>query len=1270
MVKTSMRWIGKVSAWLLLLAGFVFAVVVLSLRYWLLPDIEQYRADIAASLSKIAGQQVTIGKISGNWQGLRPHLILGDVQLYDRNGHPALFFNHVENTLSWWSLFVGEIRLKSLLVERPSLVMRRDAQGLIYVAGIVVNRPSEQPGFADWILRQHQIVVRDATILWQDDMRQAPPLVLTRVNLRLENKGRRHDFGLHAIPPPQLAAPLDVRGELTGKTALDWPGWRGRLYARLDDSNFGAWHSWLPLPYDLQSGYGGARVWVDFNGGRLLGVSTDLRLRDVKARMAEALPQIDLQSLSGKLGWRRVERGEEFSAAKLSLALRQGVRVSPTDLTVRLLVAQGRRPAGGSIQANSLRLEPWLPLSVYLPLPQAARTRWAALAPRGGFSNFNLSWQGAWDAPQEYTARGRFIDLGIASQGKAPGLSGISGTLDATHKGGVLAINARNTGLSLPQVFPAPLTFAVLAAHLSWKIKDGQTTLNLASASFSNTHLAGNFHGNYHTVKDHPGVIDLTGNLTRAEAVHARNYIPFVVGQHARDWLDTAFLAGKSTNVKLRLKGDLKDFPFVDNKRGLFQVTAMVTGATLEYAKNWPKIENLDATLLFQGKRMEVIGKQGNILGAQLSKVRAVISDLLILEESLDVDGEAQGASATFLKFINDSPVNQMINGVSEGIQAQGTGHLALKLHIPLRHSKDTKVSGIYQFLNNQIDVGQGAPLLEQVNAKLAFSETAISMQNASAQILGGPASINAATQKDGTVRIAAQGKFTSAGISKSYPGSVSKALSGSTDWRGVIMMRQQLANLVIESSMQGIAIDLPAPFAKKAEEGIPLRVEKKELGNGQALISFNYGRNASGQFLRRTDGTQSRIERGAISLGGVASLPQQSGVWLSGALRYADLDQWRALLNKSDGDSGLMIQGVNLNFASLDIFGKRFTDVSVNAWTQAETWKATLRGNEMDGEVVWKPTPEAAGKSPAEPSGKLTARFKSLTIPGSTPAKQNTIPAKLQGRDFPSIDLVADNFQIKQSKLGKLELIALPQAASWRIEKLHITNSDSTLQADGVWMWDPAITRINLRLDSSDAGKLLARFDYPGYVKNGTVKLEGELSWPGGLADMDYAVLTGNFSLVARNGQFMKADPGIGKLLGILSLQALPRRITLDFQDVFSSGFAFDDISGSMRIIKGVMSSDDFKMQGPAARVAMSGETDLGRETQKLRVRITPLIGDSVALAGAFLGGPVIGLTALVLQKMLKDPLGQIISYEYQVTGTWVDPVVAKGGNRAATLE
>ena len=694
-----------------------------------------------------------------------------------------------------------------------------------------------------------------------------------------------------------------------------------------------------------------------------------------------------------------------------------------------------------------------------------------------------------------------------------------------------------------------------------------------------------------------------------------------------------------------------------------------MTGATLEYAKNWPKIENLNAELLFQGKRMEVTAKQGSILGAQLSKVRAQINDLLILEESLEIDGEAQGPSAAFLKFISDSPVNPMINGVSEGIQALGKGHLALKLHIPLRHSKDTKVNGVYQFVNDQIDVGQGAPLLEHVNAKLAFSEAGISMQNASAQILGSAASINAATQKDGTVRITAQGKLTSAGISKSYPSVVSKALSGSTDWRGVIMMRDKLANLVVESSMQGMAIDLPAPFAKK-EEGIPLRVEKTEMGNGQALISFNYGRNVSGQFLRRTDGTQSRIERGAISLGGVASLPQQSGIWLSGALRYADVDQWRALLNKSGGDSGLMIQGVNLNFGSLDIFGKRFTDVAVNAWMQAETWKATLRGNEMDGEVVWKSAPEAAAKNSVEAGGKLTARFKSLFIPGSTPVKQGSIPTKLQGRDFPSIDLIADNFQIKQHKLGKLELIASPKDASWRIEKLHITNSDSTLQADGVWVWDPALTRINLRLDSSDAGKLLARFDYPGYVKNGTVKLEGELSWPGGLADMEYAALTGNFSLVARNGQFMKADPGIGKLLGILSLQALPRRITLDFQDVFSSGFAFDDISGSMRINKGVMSSDDFKMQGPAARVVMRGETDLGRETQKLRVHITPLVGEGVALAGAFLGGPVVGLTALVLQKILKDPLGQIISYEYQITGTWVDPVVAKVSNRAATPE
>jgi uncharacterized protein YhdP len=127
---------------------------------------------------------------------------------------------------------------------------------------------------------------------------------------------------------------------------------------------------------------------------------------------------------------------------------------------------------------------------------------------------------------------------------------------------------------------------------------------------------------------------------------------------------------------------------------------------------------------------------------------------------------------------------------------------------------------------------------------------------------------------------------------------------------------------------------------------------------------------------------------------------------------------------------------------------------------------------------------------------------------------------------------------------------------------------------------------------------------------------------------------------------------------------------LTLDFRDLFSEGFAFDNIEGSMHLNNGVLATNDFVMQGPAALVNMVGVTDLAKETQNLRLKVVPVVGESVAVASAFLGGPVVGVTALLLQKLLKDPVGQMISYEYQVTGSWDNPQVSKLAAPAAPAE
>jgi len=201
----------------------------------------------------------------------------------------------------------------------------------------------------------------------------------------------------------------------------------------------------------------------------------------------------------------------------------------------------------------------------------------------------------------------------------------------------------------------------------------------------------------------------------------------------------------------------------------------------------------------------------------------------------------------------------------------------------------------------------------------------------------------------------------------------------------------------------------------------------------------------------------------------------------------------------------------------------------------------------------------------------------------------------------------------------------------------------------------------VNVKLDVHDIGKLLVRLGQPEGVRRGTAKLEGPLSWSGNPSEVDYATLSGNFVLEANKGQFLKLDPGIGKLLGVMSLQSLPRRLSLDFRDIFSEGLAFDAIVGTVKVNRGIATTENFRIQGPAVRIQMTGDVDLAQETQKLRVKIFPSMSDSLSVAGALIGGPIAGIATFVAQKLLKDPIDQFTAYEYNITGTWADPQVAK---------
>jgi uncharacterized protein YhdP len=263
------------------------------------------------------------------------------------------------------------------------------------------------------------------------------------------------------------------------------------------------------------------------------------------------------------------------------------------------------------------------------------------------------------------------------------------------------------------------------------------------------------------------------------------------------------------------------------------------------------------------------------------------------------------------------------------------------------------------------------------------------------------------------------------------------------------------------------------------------------------------------------------------------------------------------------------------------------------------------------------------------------------------------------------------ERFALGAHELGQLEVRAHNQQGLWQLEHFALDHPDAHLSGNGFWQPGKAArTRLAFLLDTADVGRFIQALGYGHAVRGGRAKLAGTLGWNGAPTHIDYSSLGGTLALDASKGQFEQLEPGVGRLLGILSLQALPRRITLDFRDVFSQGFAFDRIAGNVTVDAGVMHTKEIAIDGAAARVRMQGSVDIAAETQNLRVKVQPTLAETVAIAAAAgMVNPVAGAVTYLGQKVFGDPIEKLFAYEYRITGNWADPVVEKVGSAVSAL-
>lgn len=1314
----SLNWLTRLTIVASAVMAVLMALAILMLRYWLLPNVEQYHDRITASLAGAIGNPVTIGKIEGDWQGFQPRLSFTEVHILNEQRQPALVLPRIDGSVSWMSLFTAELRLASLEIDRPELLIRRDAQGKVFIGSVALSKQGGGNDLADWLLRQSRMVARDALIVWVDEQRDAPPLVLQRVNLRIENLFSHHRFALRAVPPAALATPLDVRGDFYGASFDDLSAWHGQLFTQLDYTNVTAWRPWLDLPGEFSQGRGALRGWLDVEAGKVTGITADLGLRDVVTRLGNDVPEMRLLDLRGRAAWKEVAGGMEVSTRHLALRMQNGIELQPTDFYFRT-AAKGEATVS-ELRANLLQLETLTGLANFLPLEAGLRAKLDAYAPRGRVSNLNAQWQGAPEKPGSheilnYKIKGQFENLALRQVGALPGFSGLSVDVDGGDAGGRLNVDSRNLVVDTPGVMREPLFFATLTGQAGWQRKRGELSINVDNVAVANDDLAGNLYGSYQTKAGTLGLLDLTVSLTRGDVRRAARYTPLVaLDKEDNDWLNGAMLAGHTEDFRVRVKGNLSDFPLDGTEDALLEIGGHARDVVVEFDKDWPRIENIAGEFWIRGNKLEVKSPSATILDAHVQNLTVTIADLLSDDLPLEIKGSAAGASKTFLQFIQQSPVRGYIDGFTDGMSASGNGHLDLFAHIPLlgenevsaqanmseanvkqsgRSLKPVKVSGTFRVQDNDINLGEGVPLLRNTRGELSFTESGMQASGVSAEILGGAASINVQTAAGGVVHATVKGRSNLDALRKIDPHPLLNYLSGGAAWDADIAVQKKSAQLTINANLQGLGSTLPQPFAKRANEALLLRLEKKNVTDGQDVIIAQLGKLLSARLARREENGAMVIRRGTLNFGGenvsgnqarrsgtrrlqeqlmgaeaVGGTPRsRGGIWLSGSLPELSLQGWGDLLGAAGSmDGGVPIAGADLVIGRVSGFGMHIDDLNIDAGKRGDGLFARLSSSALNGEAEWQPRGE----------GKLTVRLQNLLWSGDDLAATAPVqsvrpvqPASVSPGSLPALQIAIENLQMESKQVGRLELVGHPDGDDWRLRRLNIVNPDGSLAGDGVWRGGQAgmKTQVDLLLQISDAGKILARSGYPGTVKGGSGKLAANLSWAGNPGEFNYATLDGLLKLDTSKGQFLKMDPGIGKLLGILSLQALPKRITLDFTDVFSDGFQFDNINGNATIRHGVMDTQDFHIDGSSAKVTMKGSVDLNSETQNLRVRILPTLGDSVSLLGAFAAGPVVGIGSLIVNKVLGNPLDKLVSFEYNVSGTWSDPKVIKVGEAPA---
>ena len=1240
-------------------AAVIVLAIAVGLFRLMLPRLPEYQEQIKEWADSAIGLRVEFSGMDARWRLSGPELNFYDARLMAREDDVTL--------LQAEEVSVG-VALARLLLDRELVADRI----LIHDTVIDVTHASDGwrvQGFdVDEFIEARMGASGPAgplTVVGDDirvNIRQPERNLSVSLDIQTMNFSRDESHrGFDAILrlPAELGGRMQVAASqrrAVGSTASPW-----QFFIEGSALNAAGLSSrWPDSPVTFGSGSVDLSLWLDLTAEGIHRATANFVMNNI---VAAAAPDQQPVSARGRVEFARREREWLVAADDFVLATVDG---EWPQSSLQLRVAE---ESPGSMQriegsATWMDLGDWRHLAPWFP--ETWRMRLMEIAPSGVVRDLSAT-VGRVDGDVEQFDVAATVDrVGIASFGDWPGFRGFSGSLRADQSGGRLEANAQEMTLDLSAWLPQPVDLKRAVGTIIWRRGGDGITILSDSVRLANADL--DSESSLHITLPADGaspVVDLQSNWSVSDLSAARRYLPAgPIKPALHRWLANALVAGSAPRGSTRIVGALDRFPF-DDGDGVFRIDARLEDATLRYHDKWPAVRIADLDLVVDKTRLYTERNVASTLGNATVDARVEIPDLR--NPVLRIDATADGTLETIRDFSRQSPIATLFGGHLDRISVDGDASFTLDLVYPILDRENWQVTAVIRPEGGSVRIaGFPAPVTELEGAVM-IRRRSLQAEALHGTFLGQPVEVDLARLDDPAYDVAvyAAGTVGAADLGRELNLPIDGLIEGATPYS--LSLRFPRAGsaqpapveIAIATDLSGMAVHTPPPLGKTAATPrslsatirFPVRDRIESAGNLADNVRWSLAfENGAGGW---------DFDRGVVALGGAApGEPESRGLHIEGRTPEVDVDEWLDL-TRGDGEApgfGERIRSIDLVVDRLRVVGQHLGRHHFVVNRSALDWAVQLEGEQAVGTI----------SIPYELDGErpILLEMETLVLPGAEEGADTKAQPFADPRGLPRITVSAGQFSLGNRHLGSLQADFARTALGLEARSFIAESASFDIGGSAGWIVDesdPTGQRsyLEAQLTSSDVERTLEQLDYQPGIESEAMDIDFDVSWSGGPREDFLASLDGNVRVHFGTGQLDDVEPGAGRVFGLMSVVALPRRLSLDFRDVFERGFVFDEITGNFRLDDGVAHTCDLSLKGPAADVGIVGETSLVAKDYRQAAVVSANVGNTLPVVGAVVAGPQVAAALLIFSQIFKKPLQEMGQIYYAIDGSWSDPVI-----------